>query len=110
MIFLDFQNFIQGSSKKTISLKICPPEVIFVLLRPWRKIRFLVREKNEIEYGDESKSLAPMEHSDNRNSEARITMNDYLNEHNIRSFKISIETLLKEIKHVVTKKYEFDFR
>ena len=36
------------------------------------KIKFVNTERNEIEYGDESKLLAQLASSDNQKSEARI--------------------------------------
>ena len=51
--------------------------------------------KTEIEFGDESKSLAQSEVSDCQISEARIRKNDYLIQHYLASFKHSFEILLE---------------
>ena len=90
----------------------------------------VVTQKFEIEYGDESKSLAQLESSDYQNIEARIRLNDYLYEHywtspgfdaknhmreiGIEFFslgvKLLIVTLMKEIKAAVTERHNCDNR
>ena len=59
------------------------------------KIKPVVTVKSEIEFGDESKSLAQSEDSDCQISEARIRKNDYLIQHYLASFKHSFEILLE---------------
>ena len=57
--------------------------------------------KFEIEYGDESKSLAQLEYSDHQHFEATIILNDYLIEQYSKKFKLLIDTLTEEMKPVV---------
>ena len=75
-----------------------------------RNIRPFFTEKFEIEYGEESKLLAPLDSSDCQNREARTKTIYSLNEHYCISFKLSIKILLEEIKPIVTKKSEIEYR
>ena len=84
-------------TEKTNSKNKSPPNVIFVWLDLDRKIKPAVSEVIEIENGDESKLLAQMEYSDYQNCEARIQLNDYLNDHYWTRFKHLIETLTEKL-------------
>ena len=66
----------------------------------------MATEKNEIEYGDEPKLLEHLDSSDNQKSEVRIKTIYYLIQCYCRSFKLSIETSLDEIRPIVTEIYE----
>ena len=70
----------------------------------------LVTKKNEIEYADESKTLAQLEHSNYQDSEIKTRMNYYPIEHHLKSFKLLIETLHEENMTVVTGKIKFEFQ
>ena len=70
----------------------------------------MVTEIFEIEHGDESQSLANLDSSDNQNSEARIKTIYYLLDFYCKSFKLSIEILLEEIRPIVIDNYEMEFR
>ena len=73
------------------------------------KIRPVVTEKSEIEYGDESKLLAHLDLPDNQNSEARIKNIYYLPETHCKSFKLLIVTPLGVIRLIVTENYENEY-
>ena len=74
------------------------------------KIKPVVTEKIEIEYGDASKLLTQLESSADQNFEARMKTMHFFREFSCESFKFSIQTLLETIKAVVIEKYEFEFR
>ena len=74
------------------------------------KIKPVVTEKSGIEYGDESKLSAYLDSSDNQNSEAIIKPIYYPNDYSCKSFNLSIETLLEEIKPVVIEENAIEYR
>ena len=71
------------------------------------EFRDLGMEKTEIEYGDGTKPSAQLEYSDYQKSEARIRLVDCLLEWNCRKLTFSFETLLVELKLLVTETFEF---
>ena len=75
-----------------------------------KKDRPVVTEENELEFGDEPKSLAYLKDSDYQKSEARMRMNTCLNAKYLIRLNVCIETTLEEITPVVTEKHEFEFR
>ena len=72
--------------------------------------RPVVTVKYEIEYGDESKSLAQLEKSDYQKSGTRMRIRDWFIEYSCTSFKLLIEILLEQIRLVVIEKFELEFR
>ena len=73
------------------------------------KIKPVVTEKYEIEYGDVSNSFAQLEYSDFQKSDERIRINGYIIGHRLASFKLLIETLIEEIKRIVREEDEIDY-
>ena len=69
------------------------------------KIKPVGTEKHEIENGDESKVLADLKSSENQISEARFKTISYVHKNYGKSFKVSIETSIAEIKPAVTENY-----
>ena len=74
------------------------------------KIKQVVTEKNELGFGDESKMLAHFDSSVNQNSDSRIRTIFYLFDFSCKNSKVSIETLLDEIKPIVIEKFETENR
>ena len=68
------------------------------------EIELLVKEKHEIEYGVEYKSIAQNKSSNNQYCEVKIETNSYLQEYSRKSFKVSLKPLLEEINTVFTEK------
>ena len=66
------------------------------------EIQAVVTENYEIDYRNESKSLAQLEYSYIQNSEARMRKKDYLISDSRTSIKLLIGNLPEEIKSVVT--------
>ena len=69
-----------------------------------------VGEKCQIEFRDQSKLLARLHYSRSQNSKARNKTLNFLIECSCTSLKFSIETLVEEIKTVVSEMFELEYR
>ena len=68
-------------------------------------------ESSEIECGwDQSKLLAHLDFWEYQKSAARNKTTYFSFEYSCWSWKVSIQTLMQEIKHVVKEKHEFDIQ
>ena len=73
-----------------------------------REKKPVVTEKFDIEYEDESKSLAQLDYSEYQNP-IRTRLDGYLSEYNWPSFNLLIEALTKKIRLLVTEKFQIDY-
>ena len=68
------------------------------------KIKPVFTQLFEIEYGDESELLAHLDSTDKRNAQVRIKTVQFLIKYYCKSFKLSIDTLMEEIRPRVREK------
>ena len=82
--------------KQVLSVIFLEKQDLFNWDHEWES-KAVVPEKFEIQYADESKSLAQSEYSDYQNSEVSIRLNIHLLEHCWTRLKVLIETLTERI-------------
>ena len=79
-------------------------------LRLRRQNRPVVTEKFEVEYEDESKLLALLDHSDNQNTGEKIKTICFLIERYCKFFMLWIDILMEETKSIDIASFEIWYR